>query len=239
MGGAWDDAGVTAVLLDLFGTLVTYEERRTVQDSTAPHRLLLDHGLTLSYDDYVHAWDRSFATLEASAVESGVEFSMFDVLDHFADEHLPDDHGAPGAEVVDLQLAAWSSHVHPIDGVAGMFDDMRADGHQLVVVSNTHHEPMVLDLLGRFGLLAGLDAVVTSVGLGIRKPRPEIFSAALEAAGSSAADALFVGDSHGPDYLGPTAAGIDARLIVPSGEPPAGVPEAHVLRSVLDLPHHL
>jgi putative hydrolase of the HAD superfamily len=54
---------------------------------------------------------------------------------------------------------------------------------------------------------------VTSATVGARKPDPEIFRAALEAAGCGAGEALHVGDSGEEDIAGARAAGIRAVLI--------------------------
>ena len=51
--------------------------------------------------------------------------------------------------------------------------------------------------------------------LGVTKPAPAIFQAALDRVGVSAADAIMVGDSLKADVLGAQAAGIRAALIDP------------------------
>lgn len=88
---------------------------------------------------------------------------------------------------------------------------LRELGLRLVCVSNWDYAlPMVLD---EVGLSVALDSVVTSAGVGARKPDPAIFEAALEVAGCTAAEALHVGDSPDEDVAGARAAGIRALLI--------------------------
>jgi putative hydrolase of the HAD superfamily len=69
-----------------------------------------------------------------------------------------------------------------------------------------------------------VDAVVISAELGVAKPDPAIFNAALERLGAVAGDALHVGDSIEADVEGARAAGIEAVLVARDGAgAPAGV----------------
>ena len=68
-------------------------------------------------------------------------------------------------------------------------------------------------MLERCGLAPALDGVVTSAGVGARKPDPAIFAAALELAGCAADEALHVGDTPAEDVAGAAAAGIPHLLI--------------------------
>ena len=58
------------------------------------------------------------------------------------------------------------------------------------------------------GLDGSVDVMVTSARAGARKPHPRIFRYTLDACGVDAADAVFVGDSWGPDVEGPAAIGM-------------------------------
>jgi putative hydrolase of the HAD superfamily len=75
--------------------------------------------------------------------------------------------------------------------------------------------------LGLGGLLGG---VVTSAAVGASKPAPELFRAALAAAGVSAGEALHVGDRLDEDVGGARACGIEPVLLRRDGTPgPDGV----------------
>ena len=98
----------------------------------------------------------------------------------------------------------------------------RSRGLAAVVVSNW--DASLGRQLARLGLGALLDGVVTSAEVGVAKPAPAIFEAALSRAGVRAADALHVGDSLEEDVHGATAAGVravwlrrDAELSAPEG----------------------
>ena len=53
--------------------------------------------------------------------------------------------------------------------------------HRLAVVTNTHHPTLVPDHLDAMGLSPHIDAVITSVEVGWRKPHPAIYEAVLGA----------------------------------------------------------
>jgi len=63
------------------------------------------------------------------------------------------------------------------------------------------------------GLAPYLDFVVTSKEVGANKPEPPIFLAALERAGVSASEAVYVGDQYETDVVGARGVGINPVLI--------------------------
>ena len=95
---------------------------------------------------------------------------------------------------------------------------LREQGIRTALVSNCSHatRPIVEQL----GLPALFDAVVLSFELGVRKPEPGIYQAALHAIEADPADAIFV-DDQAAYCDGARALGIDTRLIVRDGAHPA------------------
>ena len=79
---------------------------------------------------------------------------------------------------------------------------------RLGVCSNFTHTPTAHRVLDRAGLASLMDAVVVSEEVGFRKPRPEIFRAALDRLGVSAAETLHVGDNLAADVGGAAALGM-------------------------------
>jgi putative hydrolase of the HAD superfamily len=88
---------------------------------------------------------------------------------------------------------------------------LKAAGLLLGVVSNS--EGRVEQALEAAGLLDYFDVVVDSGVLGIEKPDPRIFQAALQALGVAPEEALYVGDLYEVDVVGAQAAGIEAVLV--------------------------
>jgi FMN phosphatase YigB (HAD superfamily) len=105
------------------------------------------------------------------------------------------------------------------------------------LLSNTHHEPLVIGLLERLQIDGCFEHVTTSIGHGFRKPHASIYEAHLDAIGVDARDASFVGDNVECDYLGPRSVGIEAFLI--SARPVTGVAERHRLAHLYQLAERL
>lgn len=215
-------ASPEVLLLDFFGTLVAY--RDGVRNSPCERALtvLAEAGIELTAPAFIEAWDAAFGHLLAATEADHAEFSMADVARRFAavSGHALDDALLVG--LVDAYLEDWTGDVAPIPGVAEALENVDA---RCVLVSNTHHTPMVNTLLRRFRLDHRFEAVITSVELGWRKPHPRIYRAALDAAGTGPEGALFIGDDPWRDYRAPRALGIEALLV---GDRVADdVPEAH------------
>jgi putative hydrolase of the HAD superfamily len=80
-----------------------------------------------------------------------------------------------------------------------------------------------------------IDACVTSVDAGCRKPDPTIFQMAIRAAGTSAKRCVMIGDSEEADILPATALGMRTiRILENSGTGSAADAIANSLIEVLD-----
>jgi HAD superfamily hydrolase (TIGR01509 family) len=91
---------------------------------------------------------------------------------------------------------------------------LRAAGIRLGIVSNS--DGRVEQALTVAGLRDYFDVVIDSGLVGVEKPDPVIFQAALDALGVAPEEALYVGDMYEVDVLGARAAGIEAVLLAPS-----------------------
>nr|MBA3319683.1 HAD-IA family hydrolase [Gemmatimonadales bacterium] len=126
--------------------------------------------------------------------------------------------GVPAARMVEVgaclqrlhdELHLWS-RLAP--GTREALDRMRAAGLRLGVVSNS--DGRVEEALLAAGLRDRFDVVLDSAVMGVEKPDPAIFRAALDALGVAPAEALYVGDLYDVDVVGARAAGMDAVLLV-------------------------
>jgi putative hydrolase of the HAD superfamily len=94
---------------------------------------------------------------------------------------------------------------------------LRAAGLLLGVVSNS--DGRAEQALEAAGLRDCFEVVIDSGQIGIEKPDPRIFRAALDALRVGAEEALYVGDLYEVDVVGARAAGIDAVLLTPDPNP--------------------
>ena len=103
-------------------------------------------------------------------------------------------------------------------GTREALDRLRAAGLRLGVVSNS--DGRVEEALVAAGLRDCFDVVLDSALVGVEKPDPAIFRAALAALDVGPAEAIYVGDLYDVDVVGARAAGMGAVLLVPDAAGP-------------------
>jgi putative hydrolase of the HAD superfamily len=135
-------------------------------------------------------------------------------------------------EAVDaIEDAVWAAVVTltPAAGVAALLRRLSAEGVAVAAVSNASFSGRVLHReLGRHGLGGDVRFVLSSADLGVRKPAPALFGAALARLGVAPDRAWFVGDTFDEDVVGALAAGLTPVWL---GGAPAARPVAGVLRA--------
>lgn len=225
---------VQCVLFDFFGTLVDYTHGRTDQDFSATHQLMRANGIEIAIDEMVRQFDLIFQELETRSKQAGQEFSMHDAVGRFLEGVRLSP--APGFEdsLVETYLNDWAQHVVFLPGLDRYLQSLARE-YRLGIITNTHHAPLIHDLMAQMNVDRCFEIVVTSVEHGRPKPHPAIFEHTLEALALTASDAVYVGDSFEADYQGARRAGLDCYLIGHH----ARVPVAHQIASVFDLPRQL
>ncbi|MEC9308371.1 MAG: HAD family hydrolase [Chloroflexota bacterium] len=99
----------------------------------------------------------------------------------------------------------------PFDDTIEALSELRSDGFKLGLISNLRRD--MRDISERVGLGSLLDFYITSADVGVEKPSPVIFKAALDSAAVSADQAIHVGDQHKSDVVGARNVGMHAILI--------------------------
>jgi putative hydrolase of the HAD superfamily len=207
---------IPAVLLDALGTLVELERPwpRLVDELAA-------RGVVVGEDDARAAMLAEMAYYRAHHDEAVDWAALKDLRRRCAavvQEQLQT--SLPLDDVLAALLAAIRFRAYP--EVPDVLARLRAGGARLAVVSNW--DVSLHDVLERTGLRPLVDAVVISAELGVAKPDPAIFRAALDRLGAAADDAVHVGDSLEHDVAGARAAGLEAVLVARNGVvAPAGV----------------
>ncbi|MEI8000665.1 MAG: HAD family hydrolase [Actinomycetes bacterium] len=104
--------------------------------------------------------------------------------------------------------------LEPYAESAPVLAELRAREFQLVVCSNWDWD--LVEAIDEVGLTGATDLLVSSAWAGARKPHPLIFQRTLDRAGADPARTLFVGDTWGPDVVGPRAAGMTPLYLMRS-----------------------
>jgi putative hydrolase of the HAD superfamily len=210
------------VLLDALGTLVELER-------PWPHLVdeLAARGVVVGEDDARAAMLAEMAYYRAHHDEA-VDWAALEDLRRRCAAVVQEQLGTSLAleDVLEAMLGAIRFRAYP--EVPDVLARLRAAGARLAVVSNW--DVSLHDVLERTELRALVDAVVISAELGVAKPDPAIFRAALGRLGASADGAVHVGDSLEHDVAGARAAGLEAVLVVRNG---AAAPEG--VRTVASL----
>jgi putative hydrolase of the HAD superfamily len=116
---------------------------------------------------------------------------------------------AAGAEAY-ATIIRPESHL-PYPETRAVLDEVDSLGLRQLVLSN--HVWELPEICRAHGLLPPLADVLTSARLGVEKPHPESYGAAIAAAGCAPGEILFVGDTYEADVAGPERAGMQALLV--------------------------
>jgi len=114
--------------------------------------------------------------------------------------------------VRELEREILTHEVHALAGAREFLQALQRAGIRRALICDTGFSPgpMVRRLLDRLGLLEFLEVTVFSEEVGVPKPHPRAFEAALAGLGVGAAGALHVGDLRRSDVAGARAAGMFA-----------------------------
>jgi len=99
----------------------------------------------------------------------------------------------------------------PFDHVPGALAALRERSYRLGVISNW--DPSARALLAAGGLDHFFEHIVVSSEVEAEKPDPRIFQGAMEQAGVSPEECVYVGDNYYVDALGARKAGMEALII--------------------------
>jgi putative hydrolase of the HAD superfamily len=188
---------------------------------------LIHPGPTFRGEGYRAFCQRHGMAVDASAFQAAVE-SAAPLLDHPEEtvydaeifvaytRHIIEQMGGggPSLEACAREIyTEWAAcqHFELYDDVPAALDDLVARGIRIGLISNSHRS--LQSFQSHFELEGLISAVVSSSELGLMKPHPGIFAAALRLVDVPPADALMVGDSVRQDVDGALRAGMGAVLL--------------------------
>jgi putative hydrolase of the HAD superfamily len=198
-GAAGPPLPPAAVLFDLYDTLVHASGDGSFYRGV-PAALGVDQG----------RWLVAYRALGRAAMLGDVPDMTARVLLACRDVGQPRGHGLVAA-VVREQLPQFYAGISLDPLALTTLDALRAAGFRLAVVSNAARaSERLLDI---FGLRARMNTVTMSYALGVVKPDPRIYRAALDALRVRAAEAAFVGDGRDGELRGAQQLGLRTILI--------------------------
>jgi len=218
----------SAIFLDFYGTLARATQWVSVDV------VLAEHGVELADELRDRYWNDGLDGIEhfehSRSREHYVAWQRNRILAMLAETDLH-----PGEyEVVleKLRLGNESRVLEAYDEVPGVLDALRARGLALAICSNWDWD--LGDAVAETGLTDAVDVIVSSAWAGARKPHPGIFEHTLEKVGVVARDVAFIGDTWGPDVVGPRAAGMTPVYLRRDGHwPDDTAPADHASEDVI------
>ncbi len=236
------------LLLDLFGTLITFDagclpeleiegvRHRTTVGGLGPALAAWVPGVALA--EFAHALLAVSDELARARARDHVELPSRERFRRAlarvgcAADALPE--AAVDLSRAHMALIAGATVLPPAH--AELLAALRPR-YRLGLVSNFDDTGAAWDILVRHGIARHLDTVVISEALGLRKPHPAVARAGLRGLGLEAGEVLLVGDTWGEDVAGAHAAGLDAAWIDTRGGglPEGALPPRYVLRTLPEL----
>lgn len=208
------DIVIRAVLFDMGSTLLEFEnqpwEDLIRQGIEAVYKGFHGHGVVLpTAQEFYQVFRESYRETWRQAEQSLREMEIRLLL-----QQTSVGLGLSLTEMALLELVR--AHYGPVSSQVTIYTDtletladIRRRGMKIGLVSNTvwpgalHREE-----LERFGILEFFDHLLFSTDLGVRKPHPQIFQAALEALNVAPHEAVFVGDRFPEDVAGAQGVGM-------------------------------
>jgi putative hydrolase of the HAD superfamily len=191
-----------AVLLDFYGTLARATDWISVDVVLAEHGVELDDELRDRY------WNDGLDGIEhfehSQSRDHYVAWQQERILSMLSETDLH-----PGEyELVLGKLRAGNATrvLEPYEEALEVLTELRRRGLTLAICSNWDWD--LVEAVDEVGLTAAVDVIVSSAWAGARKPHPRIFQHTLEKVGVTPDAVVFVGDTWGPDVVGPAAVGM-------------------------------
>ena len=225
---------VKAVFLDLGDTLV-YLDRPWEDVFRANLRALCSYlsqlGLRLDFQKFSQTFMRIFDDASYHANLYKIEVPMEEILSKVLRKSGLQILGIdlPTNAMIEFyrpEVESWQLYPDAIETLT----QLNKGGYPMGLVSNSKSDWMVHAIVERCGLGKFLKTIVTSADLKVRKPRPEIFTEALNALNVKPRDAIFVGDSIYADVAGSRNIGMRAVHVVRQPVDPAALtrPDASI-----------
>jgi FMN phosphatase YigB (HAD superfamily) len=205
------------VLLDAGGVFVMPEPERIVA-AFARAECVVDPAVLA--DAHFRAATRFSVDID---VESAWADTWLDYLRGYVEAcGVPDTSREEAHRHVDSEFADAALWVHPVAGSVAGLQALADSGVRLGIVSNA--DGLIGQRLAQLdvcqvgpGTAVSVECVIDSGEVGVMKPDPRIFHAALDLMGLDAVDVWYVGDMPAIDVVGARRAGLRPFLMDPLG----------------------
>ncbi len=204
------------VLFDLGATLIWFNgewEATLQQGIQAMQRKLhaLGYPVDETFPGFYHETAREYYRWrDDNLTETPAPQVFRQAMRQYCCDDIPEQHVAAAlAELYAATQARWQVE----DDALPTLTELKRAGYHIGLISNAGYDDDVQTLIDQSGLRPHLEYIITSAAIGIRKPHPEIFQAALNYFAISPAQAVMVGDFLQADILGANRLGMGSVWI--------------------------
>jgi putative hydrolase of the HAD superfamily len=206
--------GVRAVLFDFHETLISADRWMVLETRGIATEVLQAIGVWnggMPEPARARA-EEAHARLRAISRDTGIEYSAPEIARIvLAELGLDGQYGAAAVDAaVETLFRSYLPDVRLKPSVAEGLDGLARAGYRMGIVSNATYGSFIAWALEALGVGGHFEHITVSADVGLRKPRREIFDAALAAMGLPAAEAVYVGNDYLKDVVGAKLAGLRA-----------------------------
>lgn len=206
--------GVGAVLFDFHETLISADRWMVLETGGIATEVL---GVLGAWnggrsEDARSRVEQIHARLRAISRDTGIEYGAPAIARILLVELGLDAAYPPQAvdAAVETLFRSYVPDVRLKPAAAEGLDALARGGYRMGIISNATYGPFIGWALQRLGVSGYFEHIVVSADVGLRKPRREIFDAALAAMRVPAAAAVYVGNDYLKDIVGAKLAGLRA-----------------------------
>ncbi len=203
---------IKAIFFDLGSTLIYFDgdwAAMIAQANTELQRFLQAAGVSLDWPtffaDFGARTNAYYAERNTEFIEYTTHYILKTTLADYGWPDLPETVLRPALRAL---YSASQARWQPEQDALPLLAELQQAGYCLGIISNAADDDDVQLLVDKGDFRPYLDFVISSARMGIRKPNPRIFRAALDQCGVSPLEAVMVGDMLGADILGAHNAGM-------------------------------
>ena len=197
---------IKAVLFDLDNTL--FDHTRAQAESLAEiykHYSSVFNSTSFDafYKTYLHNNDIFWKKLSDGEI-SRWDFRHLRFAQTLKDLHTDD---APAVEMTLTYFSIYINRNYHVDGALSVVKSLRRKNYRLGIISNGFIDVQE-NKIEQLRIRKYFDTVIMSEHVGVMKPHPDIYRAALYAIDCDADECVFVGDTYAVDVIGAADAGL-------------------------------
>ncbi len=176
-------------------------------------RFLANHGFELDPGTFAEDFVTLRRSLRAKAIDEQKEYTAdYALMSLLAQMRYEDVSRQLVEGGVNAFFAFEETRWHAYPESEATLRQLSGKGYRLALISNATHDPLIQSLVDKGSFRQWLDVVLTSAGIGIRKPHPRIFHQVLDMWGFLPSQVVMIGDTLQFDILGAHSSGMAGIL---------------------------